>query len=58
MLTIFAREVHAEMNLRAKVIAVCKALDDPVFLDLAGVRLLERSGQRHSPKSKWVFGLD
>ena len=32
--------------------------NDPAFLELAGVRLLERSGQRRSPKSKWVFGLD
>jgi hypothetical protein len=58
MITIFAREVHAEMNLKARVVAVCYALDDPAFLELAGVRLLERSGQKRSPKSKWVFGLD
>ncbi|MBN1146256.1 MAG: hypothetical protein JXA78_03295 [Anaerolineales bacterium] len=58
MITIFAREVHAEMNLKARVNVVRSALDDPVFLELAGVRLLERSGQKRSPKSKWVFGLD
>jgi len=58
MVTIFAREIHAEMRLQDRVVAVCGALDDPVFLELAGVRLLERSGRRHSPKSKWVFGLD
>jgi hypothetical protein len=58
MVTIFAREIHAEMHLKAHVIAVCGALDDPEFLKMAGVRLLERSGQKRSPKSKWVFGLE
>jgi 5-methylcytosine-specific restriction protein B len=58
MVTVFAREIHAEMHLKARVVAVCGALDDPDFLKIAGVRLLERSGQRRSPKSKWVFKLD
>jgi hypothetical protein len=58
IVTVFAREVHAEMHLKARVVAVCGALDDPEFLRMADVRLLERSGQKWSPKSKWVFGLD
>jgi 5-methylcytosine-specific restriction protein B len=58
MVTVFAREIHAEMHLKARVVAVCGALDDPDFLKIASVRLLERSGQRRSPKSKWVFKLD
>ena len=57
MITLFAREVHADMHLKAPVVAVCSALDHDGFEDFAGVQLLERSGRRGSPKSKWVFGL-
>jgi hypothetical protein len=58
MITLFAREVHAEMHLNAPVVAVCSALDHDGFEEYAGVRLLERSGRRGSAKSKWVFGLN
>jgi hypothetical protein len=58
MVTVFAREIHAEMRLKAPVVAVCRALDDTEFLKMAGVRLLERSGKKRSPKSKWVFGIE
>jgi hypothetical protein len=57
MITLFAREVHAEMHLPAPVRAVEGALDDPGFEAYAGVRLLERSGRRGSPKAKWVYGI-
>ena len=56
-ITIFARQVHAEMHLNAPVVTVCSALDHDGFEEFAGVHLLERSGRRGSPKSKWVFGL-
>lgn len=58
MITIFAREVHADMHLPAPVRAVEGALDDPGFEAYAGVRLLERSGRKRSPKAKWVFAIE
>ena len=57
MITLFAREVQSEMHLKAPVVAVCSALDHDGFEDFANVVLLERSGRKGSPKSKWVFGL-
>ena len=58
IITLFAREIHAEMHLNAPIVAVCSALDHDGFAEFADVRLIERSGRRGSPKSKWVFGLD
>ena len=57
MITIFARQVHADMHLQAPVVTVCSALDHDGFEEYAGVKLLERSGRRGSRKSKWVFLL-
>jgi hypothetical protein len=57
MITLFAREIHAEMHLPAPIRAVESALDGPGFAAYAGVRLLERSGRKGSPKAKWVFAI-
>jgi 5-methylcytosine-specific restriction protein B len=58
MITLFAREVHADMHLPAPIRAVESALDDPNFESYADVRLLERSGRKGSPKAKWVFAIE
>ena len=58
MITIFAREIHAEMHLPAKVVVVNSALDHDGFEEYAGVRLLERSGRKRSPQAKWVFEIE
>lgn len=57
LITIFAREIHAEMNLNAPIQTVCTALDHDEFEQFAQVRLLERSAQKRSTKSKWVFEI-
>ena len=57
MITLFAREIHADMNLNAPIRTVCTALDHDGFEESADVRLVERSGKKLSPKSKWVFEI-
>ena len=55
LVTVWARQIHAEMNLPAKVITVCRALDVAGFPEDYGFELLERSGPRRGPASKWVY---
>jgi hypothetical protein len=57
LITIFAREIHAEMHLNAPIQAVCTAIDHDEFERFANVQLLERSAQKRSTKSKWVFAI-
>ena len=52
-----AGNIHSEMRLRNRMPAVCGALDADIFLEYAGVSLVERSGPKQSSSVEWVFAL-
>ncbi len=55
--TIRAGDVHDEMGLRARVPAVCDALDTEVFEREYQVRRLRRAGPRHGRTTRFTFAL-
>ena len=62
LLTLWAREIQAEMHLALPVQRVCQAMDSlaadgVTFSAETGVILLERSGPKRSPAAKWVFEI-
>jgi hypothetical protein len=52
-----AREIHDALGLENRYPAVCGALDSDIFLDLAGVTLVERAGPSQSSTAEWVFAV-
>jgi len=58
IVTIFSREIQAEMQIHVPFRTMNAALDDPGFPQIAGIRLLERSGRKFDKTAKWVFAIE
>ena len=56
-LTIRAGEVSRAMGLRGRVPNVCSVLGSKVFLEMAGLRLLDRSGPRQSTTTTFRYAV-
>lgn len=55
LLTVRARQIHADLQLPMKVSTASAFMDEISFSDQDGLRLAERSGRRNSPDAKWVY---
>ena len=55
LLTVRARQIHADLQLPMKVSTASAYMDEISFTDEDGLRLVERSGRRNSPDAKWVY---
>lgn len=55
LLTVRARQIHADLQLPMKITTASAFMDEINFADEDGLRLVERSGRRNSPDAKWVY---
>lgn len=55
LLTVRARQIHADLQLPMKITTASAFMDAISFTDEDGLRLVERSGRRNSPDAKWVY---
>ncbi|HSQ25757.1 MAG TPA: hypothetical protein VLM80_01410 [Anaerolineales bacterium] len=55
LLTVRARQIHADLQLPLKVSTASAFMDEISFTDEDGLRLVERSGRKNSPDAKWVY---
>lgn len=53
-----AGQVHKALDLTIQMQSVCRAIDTKKFQNLAGVKLIERSGPEQGKKSRWIFEVD
>lgn len=52
-----AGDIHAALELKDRMPAVCSALDAEKFLEYAQVRLTQRDGPKQGSNAEWVFAL-
>ncbi len=57
LLTVRARQIHADLQLPMKVSMASALMDELNFADEDGLRLIERSGKKNSPDAKWVYEI-
>ena len=55
LLSVRARQIHADMQLPLRVSTASAFMDEIIFTEADGLRLVERSGRRNSPDAKWVY---
>lgn len=55
LLSVRARQIHADLQLPLKVSTASAFMDEITFTEADGLRLVERSGRRNSPDAKWVY---
>jgi hypothetical protein len=58
MVRIRSGEVHHAMGLKNRMPSICDALDAQVFLDVARVTLVNRTGPHQGSTAEWVFALE
>lgn len=55
LLSVRARQIHADLHLPMKVSTASALMDELSFSEQDGLLLVERSGRRNSPEAKWVY---
>ena len=55
LLSVRARQIHADLQLPMKVSTASALMDEVSFSEQDGLLLVERSGRRNSPEAKWVY---
>jgi hypothetical protein len=55
LVSVRARQIHADLQLPMRVTTASALMDELKFTDEDGLRLVERSGRRHSADAKWVY---